>query len=239
MTAYASGTRGTEARVTDNAQIPLGAASARSAPNRWRRWQQPTGAPIGGAISRSAAGIRPSRVPVTNSDISAAMSPIERSPLASVPDEPAERKADELGNTAPVVVQRMCTECAQESDIEPVQAYERRRAALRGALVRTRSSTVPLQRKCACDGDGSDCRCDEKEEPSGAAGPPPKLSRASIGGASPMVRPEAMTNVRQTLSASGAPSIPRFVARWKRSSVPISVRSGSTPVRSRRCPRGL
>ena len=125
--AVASGTQATWARVTTDAEFSRRPVPARPAPQRTRPSQLPIGASIGGAIGQSAAGIRPSQVPVASFGVSAAAGqPSGRNPLASSPDASAERVADELGDAAfamsdhvpagstRIAVQRICTECEDE-----------------------------------------------------------------------------------------------------------------------------
>jgi hypothetical protein len=73
--AYTNRARATWASVTTNGDSPQGPVSARSAPNGLRPSQQPIGAPIGGGVSQSAAGMRPSQIPVASSGVSATVPP--------------------------------------------------------------------------------------------------------------------------------------------------------------------
>ena len=73
--ARASGARATSARMTTDAGFPPGSVPARSASRRLRPSQQPTGAPIRGAVIPSG-GMRPSQIAVVRSGASAAIPPV-------------------------------------------------------------------------------------------------------------------------------------------------------------------
>lgn len=107
---FANEAPATAARTAAVSEFPPGPVPARAAVQRLRASQHPPGAPVGGALSRPAAGLRPSQVPVG-------------SLRPAVPRSEALRTTEHVpAGPARFAVQRMCSEREdEEGKKKPIQ----------------------------------------------------------------------------------------------------------------------